>query len=107
MIDAYPARVLAVEFDAFLAAPEPSLAAVLAHFSLSAPPEKIRAALSGPLMRTYSKDASFDYSPADRRVFLAEYAAAHGDEILRGRRWLDAAAKVHKPIAAALQRFAA
>lgn len=100
-----PSRIETVDFDAFLTRPEQALAALLAHFSIAAPPEPIRAALAGPLMRTYSKDASFDYSPADRRTLLAEYAAAHKEEIARGRQWLQNAAKTHKPLAAALEQF--
>lgn len=101
------ARILAIDFDAFLAAPETGLAKLLAHLSLSGSAEAIRAALSGPLMRTYSKDSTFDYSPDDRRALLAEYAAEHKTEIGRGLKWLDRAAKTHAPVAAALARFGA
>ncbi|MFZ5619135.1 MAG: hypothetical protein ACOZAA_17620 [Pseudomonadota bacterium] len=98
-------RIHAIDFDRFLSSPEEPLAKALGHFSLPATPERIRAALTGPTMRTYSKDSSFDYSPQDRRTLLAEYAAAHGDEITRGRKWLETAGKAHKPIAGALERF--
>ncbi len=98
-------RIFTIDFDAFLRRQEETLAALLAHFSLTTSPDRIRAALTGPTMRTYSKDSSFDYSPEDRRVLLAEYAAAHKAEIARGRQWLELAAKAHKPVAAALDRF--
>lgn len=98
-------RFQAIEFDAFLTMPEAGLSGALAHLSLAATPDRIRAALSGPTMRTYSKDSSFDYSPEDRRALLVEYRSAHGAEIARGRRWLDAAAKAHAAIAAGVAAF--
>lgn len=100
-----PSRIHAIDFDRFLSSPEEPLAKALAHVSLPATPERIRAALTGPTMRTYSKDASFDYSPEDRRALIAEYSAAHGAEIARGRQWLERAGKAHCSVAAALDRF--
>lgn len=102
-----PERFRPLDFDAFLRGAEEGLAFVLDHFTLVAPGEKVRAALAGPLMRTYSKDSSFDYSPEDRRRFLAEYRAANADEVRRGLRWLDETAKAHPAIASALARFGA
>lgn len=99
------ARIHAIEFDAFLLRPAEGIAAALAHLGLPADAARIKAALAGPLMRTYSKDASFDYSPEDRRSILAEHRAAQATEIARGMKWLDAAAKAHAPISAGLQRF--
>ncbi|OFX03224.1 MAG: hypothetical protein A3E78_03655 [Alphaproteobacteria bacterium RIFCSPHIGHO2_12_FULL_63_12] len=103
---ATPERFHAIEFDAFLARPEEGLGGAIAHLSLSAPSERIAAALSGPIMRTYSKDASFDYTPQDRRELLNDYKRAHGEEIRRARAWLDAAGNAHPAVAAALSRFA-
>jgi hypothetical protein len=100
-----PSRFHAIEFDSFLTKPEGGLSGALAHLSLAATPELIRAALSGPTMRTYSKDSSFDYSPDDRRALLAEYRSAHGAEIARGRRWLEGTAKAHAPVAAGISAF--
>lgn len=99
------ARLHALEFDAFLARPAEGLAAALAHLNLSVDAARLRSAIDGPLMRTYSKDASFDYSPADRRALVAEYAAAHSVEIARGRRWLETAAKAHPAVAAGVTAF--
>ena len=99
------ARLHAIDFERFLSGAADALAAAIAHLGLSSSADTIAATLSGPLMRTYSKDASFDYSPDDRRMLLAEYEAAHKDEIARGRKWLDDAAKAHPPIAAGLARF--
>lgn len=101
-----PSRFLALEFDGFLSRPEEALAAALSHLSLPAPLKKIEAALAGPLMRTYSKDASFDYTPHDRREILSDYKKAHSDEIRRGLNWLETAGKTHQAIAAALPDFA-
>lgn len=100
-----PSPALPLDFDDFLQRQEEMLGAVLAQVALPSSLQKIRAALSGPLMRTYSKDASFNYSPQDRREIIAEHAANNAAEILRARAWLGAAAKLHPPIKAALGRF--
>ncbi|MCB2113517.1 MAG: hypothetical protein KDD85_08205 [Parvularculaceae bacterium] len=96
-----------VEFDEFLAAPEQTLTRAIAHLSIDGERARLAAALSGPLMRTYSKDASFDYSPDDRRQLLGEYKAAHGAEIAKGRAWIDTLAKTEPAVEAALSRFGA
>ncbi len=95
----------AIEFDSFLARQETTLARALTHLALTAAADRIRAALSGPTMRQYSKDSAFEYSPEDRSALLAQHRAAHFDEIACGRRWLEAAAKAHAPIGAALAAF--
>lgn len=98
-------RLLAVEFDRFLQDPEEGLALTLAHLAAPATADAVRAALSGPTMRAYSKDSTFDYSPADRRALITQYRAAHAGEIARGMKWMEAAAKAHAPVAAALARY--
>lgn len=100
-----PERFRAIEFDSFLEKAGDGLAAALAHLSLPATGAKIGAALSGPLMRTYSKDASFDYTTADRREIVRDYRQAHAEEMRRGLSWLEAAAKKHSAIAGALSTF--
>jgi len=99
------ARFHAIEFDAFLQRPADGIAAAMAHLGLPADSGRIKAALAGPLMRTYSKDSAFDYTPEDRRSILAEYRAAQATEIARGMKWLDAAAKAHASVAAGLAQF--
>ncbi len=81
---AAPRRLLVVDFDGFLERPADGLAGLLAHFGLTSLQARIEETLAGPLMRTYSKDASFDYSPADRRAFLKEYKTTHAEEIRGG-----------------------
>jgi hypothetical protein len=100
-----PSPVLALDFDDFLQRQEELLGALLTQFALPSSPQKIRTTLSGPLMRTYSKDASFNYSPQDRREIIAEHATNNAAEISRARTWLDAAALLHPSINAALARF--
>lgn len=102
---AAPGRFHAIEFDEFLKSPDVGLAAAAAHFSLNAPADRIQASLTGPLMKTYSKDSSFDYTPQDRRELLAEYRTAHADELARGLDWLARTANAFPPVAAAMRRF--
>lgn len=98
-------RILAIEFDEFLSSPVDGLSAALRHLSLPSEESHINATLKGPLMRTYSKDASFSYSPDDRRALLAEYRSWHAEEIARGIAWLETKGKSLPGIAAALQKF--
>jgi hypothetical protein len=94
-----------VEFDQFLAAPETGMTEIAAHFSLASDPHRIRAALDGPIMKRYSKDANFEYSPELRNELLSDYANTHRGEIEKGLFWLKRNAKLHRPIALALDRF--
>ncbi len=98
-------RILPVDFDAFLAAPDKSLGDILNHFGFAADAAKISTVLSGPVMQVYSKDARYEYSPQLRAELLGEYAKAHVIEIEKGVDWLRAKAREHAPIASALDRF--
>ncbi len=100
-----PLRILAVEFDSFLQQPEEKLPGLLAHLSAPVAAENIRSAISGPLMRTYSKDASFNFSPEDRRTLLGEYRTVHRAEIARGIGWLESVGKACPAIGAALNLY--
>jgi len=100
-----PGRFHMIEFDDFLKSPAAGLAAAAAHLSLNAPADRVRASLSGPLMRTYSKDSSFNYSPQDRRELLGEYRTTHAGDLARGLDWLARAAKALPPVTAAMRRF--
>jgi hypothetical protein len=84
----FGARTLWVDFDAFLAAPEPGLASVLRVFGAQAQPGEIANILSGPLIRQYSKAPEHAYDAALRREVLAGAQREHGAEIRQGMEWL-------------------
>ncbi|MCA8888673.1 MAG: hypothetical protein KDA46_07595 [Parvularculaceae bacterium] len=98
-------RILPVDFDAFLRAPEKALGEILTHFGLAANATQIKNVLNGPVMQRYSKDARFEYSPQTRAELLAEYEIVHAGEIEKGVDWLREKARAHAPIASALDRF--
>ncbi|MEZ5895854.1 MAG: hypothetical protein R3C40_10945 [Parvularculaceae bacterium] len=98
-------RILPVDFDAFLAAPDENLAGIINHFGYRADAARISAMLAGPVMRRYSKDARFEYTPQLRAELLAEYEIVHAGEIDKGVDWLRTKAREHAPIASALDRF--
>lgn len=81
-------RAVWVDFDEFLAGPDARLAAVLQHLGQQPDLKEIEAALSGPLMRQYSKAPEHAYDAALRRSVLAAADRDHAVEIRRGMRWL-------------------
>ncbi|MEZ5921617.1 MAG: hypothetical protein R3C60_09740 [Parvularculaceae bacterium] len=99
------AKFLSVDFDRFLEDSTDGLAAIFAHFGLSADKARINTVLSGPLMQSYSKDFSFAYSPTDRREIVAENLAAHRAEVDFGLDWLKRQADAHQAIWDAVQTF--
>jgi hypothetical protein len=86
-------RVFRVNFDQFLADPEPLLSALFRHFDIEATANEVRAIVEGPDMRRYSKAPEHGYDAALRSDVLNAARAAHGAEIRRGLAWLDHAAE--------------
>lgn len=81
-------RVVWVDFDEFLATPDARLVALLQHLGHQPDLKEIEAAVSGPLMRRYSKAPEHAYDTALRRSVLAAADREHAMEIRRGMRWL-------------------
>ncbi len=99
-------RLEALNFENFLAAPELELKKACGVFDLHPGDDMISNALSGPIMKTYSKAPEHAYSPAIRAQIIADAAAAHGDEIRRGLALIDAAGKENNMMARTLDLFA-
>ena len=93
------------DFDEFLAEPADRLFDIID--ALGGAPDRgaIAKALAGPTMRQYSKAPEHEYGTELRKNLLADYARIAGTEISRGCQWLDSHAKIHPPIAAALEKF--
>lgn len=92
-------RHLWVDFEAMLAAPALSLAAISSHFGLAADAARIDAALAGPIMRQYSKAPEHGYSPDLRRQLQAQAAADHAPAITEAIAWVEALAKHYTHLA--------
>lgn len=99
-------RILWCDFDRFLAEPAEELARIALFFGHSLARADAEALVRGPLMRRYSKDLAYEYSPELRREVLEESRAENAGEIALGLRWLEDAAAASPAIAACLARAA-
>jgi len=89
----FPEQVIPVDFDAFLATPEASLCRIGEHFGRRLEPEAVQQALNTNIMRQYSKAPEHPYSPDIRRAVLAEARQTHAQEIRKGLRLAEEAAR--------------
>ena len=94
-------RAYRVDFDEFLADPA-SLGHIFHHFGIDATPAEVRAIVSGPEMRRYSKAPEYAYDAALRLAVLREARIQHASEIRRGLKWLERAAALFEPVRLAL-----
>ncbi len=86
-------RVRLIDFDAFLAAPAPTLQAISSHLGIERPDRAFAAAAESPALRRYSKAPDQPYSPALRQEIVTESRRRNGEEIRKGLAWLDNAAR--------------
>lgn len=88
-IAAHGPRVLALDFDAFLADVPGQLARVAGHFGI-APDAAARAvAAAGPVLGRYSKAPQQPFPTGERAARLAESRRVNRAEIARGLAWLE------------------
>ena len=88
-IAAHGPRVLAVDFDEFLADVPGQLGRVAAHFGLELQPAKLAAAAAGPVLGQYSKAPQLPFPPGERAARLASSRRDNRAEIARGLAWLE------------------
>jgi hypothetical protein len=94
-------RLLALDFEVFLADIPATLVRVLAHFSL--PPEDAGRLAQSPVLSRYSKmPADHAYSPQLRHALLAQTRQEQGGEIRRGLDFLARLGAEHAALAALL-----
>lgn len=85
----FASRVLRVDFEDLLAAPEATLAGIAAHLALD--PDGIAGALASPAWGRYSKAQQHGYGRDDRAHDIALAQQRFGTEIARGVAWVDRA----------------
>ncbi len=90
--DRSPGRVLWVDFDQFLGAPEAGLTAALQHLGAGDAAEAARAILSGPTMRQYAKEPAQPFDARLREQLLRQSESQHAQEVRKGLEWLGRAA---------------
>jgi len=74
-------EILWVDFDAFLARPAELLLAMAGHLAIEASNAEAERITNGPLMRRYSKDLDYEYSPELRQELQSEARHLHGRAI--------------------------
>lgn len=96
----FPERVIAVDFDAFLAAVAEGMDRILAHFCLPREAGFLASAASSPTLGRYSKAPEQAFSPATRSQQLRESRRQHAAELHKGRSWLERMARQDAAVAA-------
>jgi hypothetical protein len=95
-------RVLWLDFDRFLIDPRAQLASCLVHLGGEADADLLVDMLASPDMYRYSKAPEFAFSAGQRGQILRQAGQEHAVDIARGLAWLEALARAHAPVAAAL-----
>lgn len=90
----FPERSLWIDFDQFLAAPEPCLIGALRHFAAADAETIAREILSGPTLSQYSKAPERKYDSGLRDRLLKRGEERHAAEIRKGMDWLERAAAI-------------
>ncbi len=97
-------RAMWCDFDRFLAAPAGTLAQIAYFFGHALAPERAVELISGPLMRRYSKDLTYEYTPELRLEVLEQSRSENAADIGAALRWLDRAAAASPAIVGCLER---
>jgi hypothetical protein len=92
--DRFPARVLWMDFDEFLAAPASWLAAALHHFGTPDAGEAAATILASPTMGQYAKAPAVAFDAANRRQLLEQADRQWEAEIRKGAAWLQRAQEI-------------
>jgi hypothetical protein len=100
---AHGERTLWLDFERFLDAPAPQIARSFVHVGVEVPIEQAEALARSPIMGRYSKAPEHAYDAALRREVLDYGRSLAPEEMRKGLAWLNAAAKAHPAIAAAVQ----
>lgn len=100
--EAFSARICWLEFEQFLVDPRAGLAKAFTGLGASPDEPVIDVALTGPLLRQYSKAPDHAYDRALRRLVLESADREHGEEIRKGMLWLTTLAGGHGLIERAL-----
>lgn len=97
-------RVLALDFDEFLADVPGAVGRVLAHFRVPHDEAFLSALPGSPVLGRYSKAPELPFPPGERAAQLAQSRREHAAEIRGGLAWLERLAREDAAIAALLAR---
>lgn len=93
-------RVMAVDFDGFLAAVADSMDRILVHFGLPGDTRFLAGLAASPVLRSYSKAPELPFTAGDRAGMLRESRRDNAAEIIKGMAWLDRLARADDALAA-------
>jgi hypothetical protein len=85
----FPDRIIAVNFEEFLATVAESMERILAHFALPRDPPYLSAVGGSPAFTRYSKAPEYAYSPSVRAEVLRDSRRHNREEIRKGMAWLE------------------
>lgn len=96
-------RLLAMDFDEFLADVRGSISSVLEHFALPGGEELADRIARSPILEQYAKAPEHAYSSQLRADVIRESREQNRDEIARGMAWLDSLAERNDGLAKLLR----
>jgi hypothetical protein len=99
ILDHWPDRVLAVDFEVFLGEMPHVMQQVVEHLQLVTAPEWVTRLDSNPALARYSKSPDHEYSPELRAQVLNQARNEHRGEIRRGLDWLESLARTENAVA--------
>jgi hypothetical protein len=100
----YPGKVIALDFDRFLAGVEECMGLVLSHFDLPHDARQLSLLARSPALARYAKAPEYAYTPANRAEILNQSRRANRHEIHSGMLWLERIAQADPAAAAVLNR---
>jgi hypothetical protein len=89
-VERFPERIMALDFDDFLAAVGNSMARVLDHLGLAHDARALSALERSPVLTRYSKAPEYAYTPDTRAEILRDSRRDNREEIRKGMAWLEA-----------------
>jgi len=95
----FAGRVIALDFDQFLATVPDSMGRILAHFELPADVRYLSEVARSPVLARYSKAPEYAYTPDVRAELLRDSRRLNRDEIRKGLDWLESLARTNGAVA--------
>lgn len=88
-VERFSERVMALDFEAFLADVPASMARIIGHFGMEADARYLAQIGRSPVLTRYSKAPEFTYTPAVRAEVLRDSRRDNREEIRKGMQWLE------------------
>jgi hypothetical protein len=98
-VRAFAGRLIALDFEAFLADVTGGMTTILGHFGLPGDAAYLSGVGRSPVLQRYSKAPEFGYTPNIRAEVLRDSRRRHRDEIRKGIDWIEGWAKSDSAIA--------